>query len=237
MPRSFPVQISPSMMCANLWRLEEQVRQLEQAGVDTLHFDIMDAHFVPNMPVGLVMLEQLRAHTQLPFDVHLMVENNDFFVQKLATIGVQQISVHAESAVHLDRTLALIRSSGIMPGVALNPATSLDALTYVLEQMDFVLLMTVNPGFAGQQMVPSAYRKIADCRAFLKQHAAHISIEVDGNVSFEKIPRLVAAGADILVAGTSSIFHKDGTLPENARRARQVIAEGLEMRKEMPLAR
>ncbi len=233
MTRSFPVRISPSMMCADLWRLEEQVRQLEQAGVDFLHFDIMDAHYVPNMPVGLVMLEQLRAHTDLPFDVHLMVDNNDFFVQKMAPIGVQYVSVHAESAVHLDRTLTLIRSHGIRAGVALNPATPLAVLEYVLEQMDFVLIMTVNPGYAGQQMVPSAFRKIADCRAFLEQHGADIPMEVDGNVSFEKIPRMVAAGADILVAGTSSIFHPGGTLPENGAHTRQAIAAGLKMRAEV----
>ncbi len=230
MPRTFPVQISPSMMCADLWRLEEQVHQLEEAGVDYLHFDIMDAHYVPNMPVGLVLLEQLRARTALPFDVHLMVEDNDFFVHKLVPIGIQMISVHAESARHLDRTLTLIRSFGIKSGVALNPSTPLDALTYVLEQTDFVLIMTVNPGYAGQQLVPSAYRKIADCRAFLETHGADIPIEVDGNVSFEKIPRIVAAGADILVGGTSSIFHKEGTLFENAQRTRQAIAEGLKMR-------
>jgi ribulose-phosphate 3-epimerase len=220
------------MMCADLWRLEEQVRQLEAAGVDYLHFDIMDAHYVPNMPVGLVMLEQLRSRTQLPFDAHLMVHDNDFFVQKLATIGIQQISVHAESAVHLDRTLTFIRGFGVKSGVALNPSTPLNVLTYVLEQMDFVLIMTVNPGFAGQQMVPYAYRKIADCRALLEDYGANIPIEVDGNVSFEKIPRMVAAGADILVAGTSSIFCKDGTLLENAQRTRQSIAQGLEMRRQ-----
>jgi ribulose-phosphate 3-epimerase len=233
MTRSFPVKISPSMMCADLWHLEDQVRQLERAGVDFIHFDLMDAHYVPNMPVGLVMLEQVRAHTELPFDVHLMVEDNDFFVQKLAPIGVRCISVHAESAVHLDRTLAVIRSRGIQAGVALNPATPLSTLEYVVEQMDFVLIMTVNPGFAGQQMVPSALRKIYDCCTFLKDHGADIPIEVDGNVSFEKIPHMVAAGADILVAGTSSIFHKDGTLEENAARARQVIAQGLKMREDV----
>jgi ribulose-phosphate 3-epimerase len=220
------------MMCADLWRLEAQVHQLEEAGVDFLHFDIMDAHYVPNMPVGLVLLEQLRARTALPFDVHLMVDDNDFFVQKIAPIGVQMISVHTESARHLDRTLTLIRSFGIRSGVALNPSTPLDALTYVLEQTDFVVIMTVNPGFAGQQLVPSAYRKIADCRAFLDAHGAGIPVEVDGNVSFEKIPHMVAAGADILVGGTSSIFHKSGTLIENAQRTRQAIAEGLKMRGE-----
>ncbi|MGQ9502050.1 MAG: ribulose-phosphate 3-epimerase [Anaerolineae bacterium] len=231
MARDFPIQIAPSMMCADIWRLAEQVHQLEQAGVDYLHFDIMDAHFVPNMPIGLVFLEQLRPHIQLPFDVHLMVNNNDFFVPLLASIGVQSISVHAESAVHLDRTLTLIRSYGIKAGVALNPATPLSVLQYVMEQMDYVLIMTVNPGFAGQQMVPSAYRKIRDCRLFLQENSADIPIQVDGNVSFDRIPHMVAAGADILVTGTSSVFHRDGTLLDNIARTRQAIAEGLRMRR------
>ena len=225
-----PIQIAPSMMCADLWRLADQVRELEAAPVDLFHFDLMDAHFVPNMPLGLGLIEQLRPHSDLPFDAHLMVENNDFFVEKLAPIGVEQISVHAESALHLDRTLALIRSHGIKAGVALNPATSLNALNYVLEQLDFVLIMTVNPGFAGQKMVPAAIRKIADCHAFLREQKLDIPIEVDGNVSFENIPAMVAAGADVLVGGTSSVFHNDASIRQNVAHTRQVIAAGLATR-------
>ena len=225
-----PIQITPSMMCADLWRLADQVRELEAAPVDLFHFDLMDAHFVPNMPLGLGLIEQLRPHSDLPFDAHLMVENNDFFVEKLARIGVEQISVHAESALHLDRTLALIRSHGIKAGVALNPATSLNALNYVLEQLDFVLIMTVNPGFAGQKMVPAAIRKIADCHAFLREQKLDIPIEVDGNVSFENIPAMVAAGADVLVGGTSSVFHNDASIRQNVAHTRQVIAAGLATR-------
>jgi len=218
------------MMCADVWHLADVVRELEAAGVDMLHFDVMDAHYVPNLPLGLVMIEQLRRHTQLPFDVHLMVENNDFFIERLTAIGVQLISVHAESARHLDRSLALIRSAGTKAGVALNPATPLCALDYALEQLDYVLIMTVNPGYAGQQLVPSAMRKIADCRSYLQAHACQVPIQVDGNVSFEHIPRMVAAGADILVAGTSSVFHRDGTLSENTRRVRAAIEDGYSLR-------
>ena len=225
-----PVQIAPSMMCANLWRLAEEVRALEAAPVDLFHFDLMDAHFVPNMPLGLGLIEQLRPHTDLPFDAHLMVDNNDFFVDRLVRIGVEQISVHAESALHLDRTLALIRGHGMKAGVALNPATPLNVLNYVLEQLDFVVIMTVNPGFAGQQMVPAALRKIADCRTFLREHKPDVPIQVDGNVSFANIPRMVAAGADILVGGTSSIFHQDGSIQQNVQRTCQVIARGLAQR-------
>ncbi len=225
-----PIQLAPSMMCANVWRMADELHELTAAQVDLLHFDLMDAHFVPNMPLGLGIIEHLRPHTRLPFDAHLMVENNDFFVDKLVQIGVEQISVHAESAIHLDRTLALIHSYGIKAGVALNPATPLAALTYVVEQLDFVVIMTVNPGFAGQQMVPAALRKIADCRAFLDRHKPVCPIEVDGNVSFANIPAMVAAGADILVGGTSSIFHGSGSIQQNVARTRQVIAEGLAQR-------
>lgn len=221
------IQLAPSMMCADMTHLAGDLQSLAAAGVDLLHFDIMDGHFVPNMPLGLVTLQQLRPLTKLPFDVHLMVENNDFFVRQLLDIGVEQISVHAESSTHLDRTLALIKSGGAKAGVALNPHTPISALDYCLEQLDFVLLMTVNPGFAGQKMVGSALRKIADCRAYLDARAPHVPIMVDGNVSFENIPSMVAAGADILVCGTSSMFAPGDTYAANARRTREAIAEGV----------
>ncbi len=223
------IKIFPSMMCADLWNLESEVRQMEAAGIEGLHFDIMDAHFVPNMPVGLVMLEQLRARTELPFDVHLMVDNNPFFIEKIAPMGIQYLSVHAESSVHLERTLALIRSFGIKAGVALNPATPPEVLTYVLEQLDFVLVMTVNPGYAGQKLVPSGLRKIADCNDFLARHGVDIPIQVDGNVSFDHIPQMVAAGADILVAGTSSVFRRGGSIADNTAMTRAAIAEGIKL--------
>ena len=155
-----PIKTSASLMCADLCHLEDEVRRLERIGVDFLHFDLMDGHFVPNVPLGLTILEQLRPITDLPLDVHLMVENNELFIEKLIPIGVHQIAVHVESAIHLDRVLSLIREHGIKAGVALNPSTPILALTYVLERLDFILIMTVNPGFAGQRMVPSAFRKI-----------------------------------------------------------------------------
>jgi ribulose-phosphate 3-epimerase len=222
------VRFAPSLMCADLLHFEDHVRRLESAGAQLLHFDLMDAHFAPNMPLGLANLEQLRPKTALPFDVHLMVENNDLFVEKLAAIGVQMISVHAESAVHLHRTLTRIRELGIKAGVALNPATPLSALEYVLDDLDFVLIMSVNPGFAGQKLVPSAIGKISHCRKMLGDR--NIPIEIDGNVSFENIPKMVAAGADILVTGTSSIFHGGGSLTENAAKIQKAIEAGLKER-------
>jgi len=226
-----PVRFSASLMCADQLNLEAHIRQLEAIGVHYLHVDLMDAHFTPNMPLGLVVLEQLRERTHLPFDVHLMVEDNDFFIRKLLPLGVQVISVHAESARHLDRTLSMIREGGALAGVALNPATPLNMLDYVLEKVDFVLLMAVNPGFAGQRLVPITLRKIADCRRFLDERGfAHIPIQVDGNVSFENIPKMVAAGADILVLGSSSLYHPQGTLWQNHRRVVQAVREGLQRR-------
>lgn len=224
------VLVSPSLMCADACNLEAAVRGLENLGVDLLHFDIMDARFVPNMPMGLGVLQAVRSKTKLPFDVHLMVEDNDWFIGEVARIGAEYMAIHAESAVHLDRSLALVRSHGSKAGVALNPATPLDALEYVLEQLDFVLLMTVNPGFAGQKLVPSAVRKIADCREFLNRRGVEVPVAVDGNVSFENIPHMVAAGADVLVAGTSSLFHRDGSLDENMARLKETVRRGLASR-------
>lgn len=225
------IRLAPSVMCADLCNLEADIRQLEVSGIDMLHFDLMDAHFVPNMPIGLALIEQLRPKTACAFDIHLMVENNDFFVEAVANIGVQQIAVHVESATHLDRTLAVIHAHGIKSGAALNPATPLSALDYVLERLDFVLIMSVNPGFAGQKLVPATLRKISECRALLANRGVTLPIEVDGNVSFENIPKMVAAGADILVGGTSSVFHKSGSSAENIQRTQQAIAAGLARRR------
>ena len=145
------IHIAPSVMCADLCNLEADIQELETAGINLLHFDLMDAHFVPNMPIGFALIQQLRAKTDAAFDIHLMVENNDFFVDTVADIGVQQIAVHVESATHLDRTLSLIQAHNIKAGAALNPATPLSALDYVLERLDFVLIMTVNPRFCGAE--------------------------------------------------------------------------------------
>lgn len=226
------VLISASLMCADLCHLEEAVRKLETVGVDALHIDIMDARFTPNMPLGFETFRQLRPLTALPFDAHLMVENNDFFVRQAKEFGADWVSVHAESCRHLDRTLSLIRSLGMRAGAALNPATPLAVLEYVLDRLDFVLIMTVNPGYAGQSLIPGMIRKIAECRAYLSQHGLNVPIEVDGNVSFEHIPKMTAAGAEILVTGSSSLFDRDGTLHENVLKTRNAIEQGIALCKE-----
>lgn len=224
------IKIAPSMMCADMGRMRYQVQELESIGVDLLHWDIMDAHFVPNMPCGLALLEQMRSITALPFDVHLMVEDNDFFIGELSKIGVEMISVHHESALHCDRTLSLIREAGALAGIALNPATRPTVLEYLTHLLDFLVVMTVNPGFAGQKLTGSGLVKIADCRAWLQKAGLEIPIEVDGNVSFDHIPRMVAAGADILVAGTSSLFDRGKSRSENIQKMGTAIEAGLRMR-------
>ncbi len=229
-----PIRVSPSMMCADQLRFGDHARDLESAGVHLWHMDIMDGHFAPNVSMGLPQLEQFHAsgQTNVPFDVHLMVEDNDLFVELVAPYckGAGQIAVHVESCTHLDRTLTLIRDRGVKAGVAINPHTPVDAIKYVLDRIDFVEVMTVNPGYAGQKLVPSGIQKIADTRAFLDANDCNVPIEVDGNVSFDHIPQMVAAGADILVAGTSSLFSKSGTLDENVARVNEAVARGYAMR-------
>lgn len=228
--RDRPVRVSPSIMCIDPGHMEASLRRLEAAGADMLHLDMADGHFVPNLLLGLDVVRWLRPQTALPLDVHLMVENPDVYVDPLAEIGVDYVAVHAEACRHLDRTLTQIRERGMKAGVALNPATPLAAIEYVRERLDFVLMMTVNPGFAGQKLVASAIRKIADCRRWLTEHSLNLPIMVDGNVSFEHVPKMVAAGADILVAGTSSWFNREAPLAENVAKTEKAISDGLERR-------
>jgi ribulose-phosphate 3-epimerase len=227
------VWIEPSIMCADAGYLAAEVRQLEELGVHALHFDIMDAHFVPNMQLGLGTIEQIRPLTALPFDAHLMVDDPAFFIPLLAKIGVDYVSVHVETMPHADRVLAMIRDHGMKAGLGFNPGTPLDSLDYLAPRLDFVLIMTVNPGFAGQKLVPTSLKKIADCRARLDALGANIPIQVDGNVSFENIPAMVAAGGDWLIAGTSSLFSKQASRRDNMARTLKAADEGLAQRKQV----
>ncbi len=228
-------RIFPSLICTDPLHRLDAVRELEALGVDGLHVDILDGHFSPSMPLGLDTVRALRQHTGLPFDVHLMVTDNEFFIEEMIALGVERLCFHVESALHVDRLLQRVAAAGIVPGIALKPATPLSVLEYLLERIDFVLLMLINPGFAGHRTetrVPYAVRKVAACRRFLDSRGAgHVAIEVDGRVDFDSIPELVAAGADILVAGTRSLFHPAGTLGENLTRIGSQAATGWTARK------
>jgi ribulose-phosphate 3-epimerase len=220
------VIISASLMCADLTRLSEEVSALEAAGVDWLHFDIMDGHFVPNLTFGPDFIRNVRGISRLPFDVHLMIEEPIRYLVPFREAGADWIVVHAEACRHLQRTLAGIRDLGGRPGVALNPATPLSALDYVLDDVDLVLLMTVNPGYAGQRLVEATLPKIADLAARLAREGRDILLQVDGNVSFENARRMAANGADCFVAGSSSVFAEGLPRAEAVRRLRAETGSG-----------
>lgn len=227
------ISISASLICCDLCNIQAELQNMEAAGIDFLHVDLIDGHFSPSMPMGIEVVQQARKKTSLPFDVHLMVENNEFFIQEMLKIGVQRISFHYESARHVDRLLCLIRDGGAKAGIALMPTTPFSVLEYCIDRLDFVLLMLINPGYAGQKgesQVPYALRRVADCRRFLAERGLDIPIEVDGRVAFDNIPQLVAAAATDLVAGSSSAFHPGGTLAENVAKIREAVAQGIDLR-------
>lgn len=207
------VTIAPSLMCSDFRHLEEELRLLAASPiVGSLHVDVMDGHFVPNLTLGPDFVRAVRAMTDLPLDVHLMVTNPDLFLEPFARAGANVFTIHVEAPIHLDRSLRRAREVGCQAGVALNPGTPLTTLEYVLPLAEWILLMTVNPGFAGQQLVPYAFRKIADVRALLESTGQGAVIQVDGNTSLENIPKMIEAGATSLVAGTSCLYRRDRPL-------------------------
>lgn len=204
--------ISPSLICCDMLHLESQVRQLEQAGVPMLHIDLIDGHFSPSMPLGLEAVRQLRSATDLPFDVHLMVTEQDYFIRELLDIGVEQIVFHAEHEPHLDYRLNMLHDRGVRAGIALKPATPLSALDYVLEKCDTVLLMLINPGYAGsasERQVPYAGRKIRQLREQLTARGLSAAIELDGRISRETIAAYGGGDADIFVAGSTCLDRRN----------------------------
>ena len=210
------IKISASLICADPLNLESDIRQLEAAGVDMLHLDIMDGSFVPNLAIGLGTVKALRRITSLPLDCHLMVYNPEKYIDILAEAGVTNFTVHYEAVTHLQRTLAQIREAGMKAGVALNPSTPLSALDYILDDISLVTLMSVNPGFYGQKFIPAILGKIRDARQYMDSCGyPDIDILIDGNVSFENIPSLVEAGATMLVGGSYSAFRKGLSIAES----------------------
>ena len=233
-PRATTIRLSPSLICLDLCNLEREVRKLERAGIDLLHIDLLDGHFSPSLPIGIDTVRQLREKTHLPFDIHLMVTDNEFFVRELLTLKPERLCFHFESTRHVDRLLGMIQGAGVGAGIALTPATPPAVLEYVIDRLDFVLLMLINPGFAGHQgetQVPYAVRKVAACRKFLDRHRRGVGITADGRVSLATIPKLVAAGADVLVAGTSCLFSPAAPFLENLRQTRNAIGAGLKRSK------
>lgn len=221
-------KLSPSMMCVNAWRdASEILAELIRQKVDYFHMDLMDGHFVPNLTLGTDCIKQLRKETRIPLDLHLMAEQPETMLDWLDLQPGELVSVHVESTRHLQRTLAEIRARGARPMAALNPATPLCMAEPVLEDVDGILIMTVNPGFAGQRLVPQTLKKIEELRRLLDLRGlTRTEIEVDGNVSFENAEKMRRAGASIFVGGTSSVFHTGGTLEENICTLRQRIAKG-----------
>jgi ribulose-phosphate 3-epimerase len=197
------VKIAPSILSADFGVLGEEIARVEEAGADQLHVDVMDGHFVPNLTIGPVVVEAIRKRTRLPVDVHLMIEAPERYLQAFVSAGADLLTVHVETCPHLQRTLAQIKELGAKAGAALNPSTPLSSLEYVLEDLDLVLIMSVNPGFGGQSFLPTTYPKIRALRTLLGSRPVEIS--VDGGVKFENARRLVAHGAGVLVAG-SAIF-------------------------------
>ena len=204
--------LSPSLICLDLCNLESQVRALERNGIKALHVDILDGHFSPSMPLGLDTVRQLRAKTDLAFDCHVMVTEQDYFVDELLDIGVQQITFHAETQPHIDGMLNRIHAKGVRAGVALKPATPLSVLDYVLEKCDAVLLMLINPGYAfmkGEKQVPYAERKIRELRAMIEARGLDTKIELDGRISAQNIGDWGGGEADIFVTGSTCLKRDD----------------------------
>ena len=219
-----PVLVSPSMMCADFLNLEQDILLFEKHRIPLLHIDIMDGHYVPNFTLGPDFCARLAQRTSIPLDIHLMIENVDAYVPVFAAYGKPYISFHPEVSYHPLRTIDLIRSCGGRPGIALDPSVPVESLKHLLNAVDLVCVMTVNPGYAGQKLIPGMIDKIAELRAYLDRERSNALIQVDGNVSWANIPPMVEAGADILVAGTSSLFSGDADREANLARMVRMCA-------------
>ena len=215
------VKIAPSILSADFSRLGDEIRAIEAGGADYVHIDVMAGHFVPNITIGPLLVDAVRKVTSLPLDVHLMIENPDLYIPEFAKAGADIITVHQEAVSHLHRTVQLIRSLGKKAGVSINPATPVSTLEVILDELDLVLVMSVNPGFGGQSFIPSCLPKIEALRREIERRGLAVELEVDGGVKIDNIRQIVSAGADVLVAGSAVFGTSDyrvtiGTLKGNA---------------------
>ena len=202
-------RIAPSILSADFARLGEEVRDVIRAGADWIHFDVMDNHYVPNLTFGPMVCQALRKHSSVPLDVHLMVQPVDSLALAFAKAGADLISFHPDASTHVDRTLQLIRAEGCQAGLVFNPATPLDVLEWVIDKVDLVLIMSVNPGFGGQSFIASALRKIEQARKLIDASGRDIRLEVDGGIKIDNIRRVADAGADTFVAGSAIFGERD----------------------------
>ena len=217
--------IAPSILSADFSKLGDEVRAVEAAGADWIHVDVMDGHFVPNITMGPLIVKAVRRVTALPIDVHLMIKSPDDFIPQFAEAGATNISVQVETCTHLNRSIQLIKDVGAKPGVVLNPATPLTAIEWVLDCVDYVLIMSVNPGFGGQKFIPNSMQKITKLRQIILDRNESVLIEVDGGVNLKTIPEFSEAGVDVFVAG-SAIFDSDD-YQKVIRQFRRVIIKDL----------
>ncbi|WP_368504027.1 ribulose-phosphate 3-epimerase [Alkalihalophilus sp. As8PL] len=202
------IKIAPSILSANFATLGADIKEVEEGGADYIHVDVMDGHFVPNITIGPLVVDAIRPITTLPLDVHLMIENPDQYIPAFAKAGADIITVHVEACPHLHRTIHLIKEQGVKAGVVLNPHTPFDAIKPIVQDLDMILFMTVNPGFGGQSFIHSVLPKIEEAASYVKQHGFDIEIEVDGGVNPETAKLCIDAGANVLVAG-SAIYNKE----------------------------
>ncbi len=214
------VRIAPSILSADFARLGEEVRAIDEAGCDWIHVDVMDGHFVPNLTIGPMVVKALRPHSSKPFDVHLMISPVDGFLDAFAEAGADILTVHPEAGPHIHRSVQRIKALGKKAGVSLNPATPAKMLDYLIDDIDLVLVMSVNPGFGGQSFIDSQLRKIEAVRKMIDKTGRDIALEVDGGVDAATAPRVIAAGADVLVAGTATFRGGPAAYADNISRLR-----------------
>jgi ribulose-phosphate 3-epimerase len=211
------IEIAPSILASNFARLGDEIKKVEEGGADVIHVDVMDGHFVPNISLGIPVVASLRKATRLPLDVHLMIEQPEEYIEDFIRAGADRVLVHQEATAHLDRALEMIRENGAQAGAVINPATPVIMLSDVLDKLDTVLVMSVNPGFGGQKFIPNSFEKIRQLNQWRARYNAAFRIEVDGGVDLENAAELAQAGANTFVAGTS-IFHT----PDPAAATRQI---------------